>query len=204
MMRFKELGLAAILTLTGCSSTPPQPVPQVQAEQTIDHVLQDAITYYENKDYGKVQGLLEQHREYQKENNQELSLSNQVMLSLAYARSNRLDKAEDELWNIMAKFRNNPTKIYQVQEDLAYFFKTEAYKETEKGLSGYTFLLPRLHGVIGFLKIAQHEYEQAGKHFKIAMKHFDNGTIESYKIAIERLTIDKPEYALILKEMNEK
>lgn len=203
-MRLKELGLAAILTLSGCATTPPEPVPQVQAEQTIDYVLQDAITYYEQKQYGKVQGLLEQHRDYQQQNNQELSLSNQVMLSLAYARSNKLNEAESELWNIMGKFRKEPTKIYQVQQDLEKFFKTEAYKETEKGLQDYTFLLPRLHGVIGFLKIAQHEYEQAGKHFKQALKHFDKDTVESYRIAIYRLMIEKPEYTLVLKEMDKK
>lgn len=202
-MKLRELTLATILTLTGCSSTPPEPVPQIQAEQTIDHVLQDAITYYETKDYGKVQGLLEQHRKYQTETNKEFSLSNHVMLALAYAKSNRLSESETELWQIMGRFRQNPESIERVQTELAEFFTSSAYKEGEKQLSGYTFLIPRLHGVLGFLKIAQHEYELAGKHFKQAKKHFEKETIESYTMAIHRLILKNPIYAAVLKEMNE-
>src|SRR5574342_627655 len=99
-----ELVLAAgAFGMIGCGAVPSAYVPQQQAEQESQNVVKQAVDYFVDKEYAKVQGLLEQRWQHLSDDYKtrceqqqkaptgmpvplpELSPSEEAMLALSYA-----------------------------------------------------------------------------------------------------------------------
>ncbi len=181
-MRLRDLVLAAGLLIPGCH-TPSEPVPRHQAEQTVDNVVKDALEYFQNKEYAKTQGLLEQHRDYQVKQNKDLDAPARCLLALTYTMNWKLGDAETQFWIVMHEYKRNTYLADQVGTEFSEFFKTQQYRNLEKMLKGYAGSYPRLNGVLGFLKTAQKDYTSASEHYGKAVPYFSDDLVNEFKTA---------------------
>jgi hypothetical protein len=202
-----ELILAACALLpTGCGAIPSERVPQHKVEQKTNLVLQEALEYVTNRQYAKAQGLLEQRRSYlaneqrkqfellQRQNSaailpeSTLSPSEQTILAITYANTRNYSWAESEFRTLMNTFKNHPIIIEEVQKELATYFTTKSFKDSEATLIWAATAYPQLNAVLGFLNMAKQEYKTARQHFEKAVPQFEEDTVEEYRDSFMRLT----------------
>ncbi len=179
-MRLRDLVLAAGLLIPGCQ-TPSESVPPKQAQQSVDNIVKDALTYFQNKQYAKAQGLLEQHKQYQVLNNSDISPSARCLLALTYSMTWKFSDSETQFWAVMHEYKRNTYIADQVGTEFSEFFKTQQYQDLEKMLKAYARSYQRLNGVLGFLKVAQRDYVQAADCFALAAPHFDEKLVQEFR-----------------------
>jgi len=181
-MRLRDLVLSTGLLIPGCQ-TPSEPVPPSQAEQTVDNVVKDALKYFQNKEYAKTQGLLEQHREYQTKQGKDINTPTRCLLALTYTMNWKLGDAETQFWIVMNEYKRNTHLADQTGQEFTEFFKTQQYQNLEKMLKGYARSYPKLNGVLGFLKTAQKDYTSASEYYGKAAPHFSNDLVNEFATA---------------------
>ncbi len=203
-----ELILAAVaVTGVGCTARP-VPAPAEYAEEHVENVVQHAIGYFDKRQYSTLVDLMQKRNAYLNAENKRIaeefrssgilaippeqkpSASERTLLALAYAMKGDYPNARVEFTLLMNDFKYQPVETVKDMEKLQTFFAGGQYKKSEDFAISGTLLYSEMNAVVGFLKFARKDYEGARKFFKAAIPHFEEKTVQEYRIAFAHLLLD--------------
>ncbi len=195
-MSLRSIVLSAF-ALAGCATQPIR-VPEQQAQQTIEYIVEDATTYIIMDDTARAQGLFEQHLEQKKKTrpDYELTPSGKLLLSLIHYSNNWYEKAQTDLIEVFQEFEKDPTIIYTMREELKELMQTPYYENIKTDMWAYAKSYIGLYPVYGLLNTIEGNWHEAAQGFSKTVPYLPTKSVQ-YKLLFEILALKEPEARIV-------